>query len=186
MKQPQKTPVNQANIKTQSMKKILILLASLLCLTHNTQAQTTEQYRMAYYFAHKDSIASTYIRLMFQAKNEDGEMLETFAKRRLGKKYDELVNLTKDEKLDYDKAEKLIKSVKFIRLILGVNKQFFKDKRFRKSFARTWNNSHAVINELVCTKKEYKYMVEHTLADSKLYFTLIVFPFLLESFQVDW
>jgi hypothetical protein len=167
------------------MKKILILLA-ILYLADYTQAQTAEQNRMAYYLAHRDSIASTFIRLMFQVKNEDGETLEAFAKRRLGKKYDELVDIAKDGKLDYDKAEKLFKSVKFLRLVLGVNKQFFKDKYFRKSFARTWNNSHAVINELVCTEKEYKYTVEHTLENNKLYFTLIVFPFLLETFQLDW
>jgi hypothetical protein len=168
------------------MKKILIILASLLCLTHNTQAQTAEQYRIAYYLAHKDSITSTFIRLMFQAKNEDGETLEAFAKRKLGKKYEEFATLAQSEKLDHDKMEKLFKSPKFLRLIFGLYRQFFKDTHFRKSFARTWNNSHAVINELVCTKKEYKYKVEHTLADSKLYFTLIVFPFLLDSFQVDW
>lgn len=165
------------------MKKILVI--ALICFVHNTYAQNTEQMRMAYYLNHKDSISALFIRLIFQAKNEDGEMLEGFAKRKLGKKYDEYFQLNSKNELDIDKIKSLIKKPKFYNLVIQVNRDFFKDKNFRKTFIRTWNNTHSIINELVCTKKEYDKLVENTLIKSELYFTLLVSPLIKMSFDIE-
>lgn len=161
------------------MKKILII--TLLCIAYNSQAQDAEQFRMAYFLSHRDSISSLYIRLIFQVKNEDGETLEAFAKRKLGKRYEEHFMMTDKNQLDMVKIESLIKSPKFIVLLFKVKRAFFKEEKFRKSFIRNWNNTHTIINELVCTKKEYDKMVETTLISHKLYFTFLLFPLLAHS-----
>ena len=166
------------------MKKILILI-TLLCLIHKTQAQTTEQIRMAYYLIHKDSICPIFVKLIFQAKNKNGEILEEFAKRKLGKKYDEYFILVESKEPDMEKLKTLIQSPKFLRLLLGVNKQFFKDKYFRRSFTRTWNHTHSILNEIVCTRKEYELLFDKTLENNKYYFTLLMYPFIMQSFNID-
>jgi hypothetical protein len=167
------------------MKKILILLA-ILCLTHYTQAQTAEQNRMAYYLAHKDSISQEFIRRIFQVKNKDGEMLETFGKRQLRNQYNDYFFSGKNGKPDVEKLKIFVQTSKFSRISSRVKKQFLKDKYFRKSFISTWHNSHAVINEIVCSKKEYQYLVEKALDSKNLYFTHLMYPSIMEFFQVAW
>ena len=142
--------------------------------------------RTAYYLANKDSLMPAYALMIFQAKNKDGDMIESYAKKKLGKKYEDYFLSGKDSTPNEDKLRSLAKSPKFISLVLKVNNRFLKNDYYRKNFIRYWNNSHNIFNEIICSKKEYKQLVEKTLEDNKFYFTLIMFPFILQSFKIDW
>ncbi len=163
-----------------------ILILPLLFIVHTTYSQTVQQWHVANCLVNKDSMMPLMVLLIFKTKNDKGETLETFAQKKLGSQYVEYFIF--DEKVEPDiyKYEDLMKNKKFLKFMSQVRTEFFRNERYRKSFIRIWNNNHLVINEVVCTKKEYEDLLVKTLFKKKLTFTLLMLPLIFREFNIPW
>lgn len=165
------------------MKNILIL-SFLLSSFQNIQAQNMSPVQTAFYLTKKDSIMPIYILSIFKTKNKKGEILEDFAKKELGEKYDEIFGKGK-ESFTMDNLEKWAGNNKIYRLILKIDKRFLKDKHYRQYFIRNWNNGHSILNEVVCTEKEYYDLLTSTLISNKYMFSMLMLPLISARFKLN-
>ncbi len=169
------------------MKKILILLflATLINGIKAQQNPSINSTMIGYYLVHKDSICPILMANIFKIKNTKGETIEELAKRKLKKKYYEIFQPTDVQKLDMSKLDALGKSGKFMALMMDVKSEFIDDKKFKKQFIATWNNSHIVFNEVVCTKDEYNKLIDKSIEQSRMVFSFLMLPLIAEAYNFN-
>jgi hypothetical protein len=165
--------------------KIILVSLILIIMSNCMAAQNQEQLRMGYMLLNRDSISQIYMKFVFNVKNSEGETLEMYAKRKLGDKYDIYLPPQKWDIPDTEQLQAFMRSSKSKSMIKEVNKTFFKDRKYRTNFIRTWNNTHLILDEIVCSHKEYMELIEKTLMTNRLYFTLTILPQILNAFNIE-
>jgi hypothetical protein len=173
------------NLKKKQKMKIILVSLILITMSNCMAAQNQEQLRMGYMLLNRDSISQIYMKFVFNVKNSEGETLEMYAKRKLGDKYDIYLPPQKWDIPDTEQLQAFMRSSKFKSIIKEVNKTFFKDRKYRTNFIRTWNNTHLILDEIVCSHKEYMELIEKTLMTNRLYFTLTILPQILNAFNIE-
>jgi hypothetical protein len=115
-------------------------------------------------------------------KNGKGETLESFGKKTMGKNYDKLLVPLFDttRKKDLSLLKAFAFSMLFKKLKSQVQKEFADDMQYKKQLNKTWLNARSVLNELICTKKEYEKCLYDVMERDKLYFTFLMLPLVVD------
>jgi hypothetical protein len=160
----------------------LILSVNLLLITTHLKAQTITTERAVYLALNRDSMITLYSRLIFTVKNGKGETLESFGKKTMGKNYDKLLVPMFDtaRQKDLSLLKAFAFSMRFKKLKNQVQKEFADDMQYKKQLNKTWFNARSVLNELICTKKEYEKCLYDVLERDKLYFTFLMLPLVVD------
>jgi hypothetical protein len=150
----------------------------MLLLSMTLKAQTFTSEQAVYYALNQDSLIKEYARYIFMVKNSKGESLESFGKKKMGKDYDKFLVPMFDtaRRKDMSIFKLFVMSFRFKKLVEQVKKEFVEDKIYRNKLDRTWYHAHLIINEFICTKKDYNSFLESVLEKDKLYFTAFMLP----------